>query len=152
MIIRNIQAGDWDAIMATQARAYTELPPESLEVLQSKWHDSPSTCFICETSQGLHLGYLLAHAWYQLAPPHLEEPLEKPLDQEITQMYKSTADHSNTAHIDAERHLFLHDMALAPEAFGLGLGSALFKRLRQSAEALAYNNIRLVAVLSLIHI
>ncbi|HAY93281.1 MAG TPA: N-acetyltransferase, partial [Shewanella sp.] len=48
MLLRAITPEDWDAILAIQDECYSQLDPEPLHVLQSKWQVSPQSCFVFE--------------------------------------------------------------------------------------------------------
>ncbi|MGI2174641.1 GNAT family N-acetyltransferase [Shewanella ulleungensis] len=109
--------------MAIQAQCYVELTPESLSVMQSKWLASPSTCVVFEQAQEV-LAYALVHPWNRGDAPSL--------DSEIS------SQHSNS--------WYLHDMAIAPRAQGLGVGKQLLTHLLDQASALNIDGIGLVAV------
>ncbi|WP_228289623.1 GNAT family N-acetyltransferase [Shewanella cyperi] len=123
--LRPITDADWDGIMAIQAQCYGALGPESLEVMQSKWHSSPGSCFVMEL-QGELLGYCLAHPWQQDAPPPLYQTLP-PLER--------------------RGKLYLHDMAFSAHARGKGLGKQALAKLTQQARAWQLDALALVAVL-----
>ncbi|BDM63445.1 hypothetical protein NFHSH190041_08970 [Shewanella sp. NFH-SH190041] len=111
MLIRAVEHRDWPAIMAIQEACYHAFDPEPLSVMQSKWHLSPSTCFISEYHHRV-VGYCLAHPW-RGAPPALNQQLPTQISQPDT--------------------LYLHDMALAPQAQGLGAGQAMLKQLNHTS-------------------
>ncbi|MGL5361073.1 MAG: GNAT family N-acetyltransferase, partial [Shewanella sp.] len=73
MLLRAITPQDWDAILTIQAECYSQLDPEPLHVLQSKWQVSPSSCFVFELKNAV-VGYCLAHPWVVNVPPALYEP------------------------------------------------------------------------------
>lgn len=123
MSIRPITASDWPAIMAIQAQCYSELTPESLAVMQSKWQASPTTCLVIEQAKHI-VAYALVHPWAQGDAPSL--------DTEIA--YKE----SNS--------WYLHDMAISPAAQGMGLGKQLLKYVIRQATQLTKHGIGLVAV------
>lgn len=140
MSIQPISQTMWDEILQIQAEAYSEIEPESLEVLQSKWQQSPACCFAYleekraleeqngpedkEEAQGI-LGYLLAHAWHSETPPKLYQTL-------------SESSHGSI--------LFLHDLALSKRALGRGIGSQMVKHLLETATPLGFNSVLLVSV------
>lgn len=124
MSIRPITANDWPAIMAIQAQCYVELTPESLEVMQSKWQTSPTSCVVFER-QGNVLAYALVHPWQRGDAPSLNRELKGPIE-------------SNS--------WYLHDMAISPNAQGMGIGKQLFTYLINQAKTLMLNGIGLVAV------
>ncbi|MCT8987430.1 GNAT family N-acetyltransferase [Shewanella phaeophyticola] len=123
MSIRPIIASDWPAIMAIQAQCYIELIPESLEVMQSKWQASPTTCLVVEQAQHV-VAYALVHPWAKGNAPSL--------DTEI-------------AHNESNSW-YLHDMAISPAAQGMGLGKQLLEHVINQATQLSKNGIGLVAV------
>ncbi|CAM2914862.1 Uncharacterised protein [Vibrio fluvialis] len=49
MVITNIDDAMWPGILAVQHEMYTEVAPEKLAVLQSKWRQSPQSCFVFRT-------------------------------------------------------------------------------------------------------
>ncbi|MGS0681014.1 GNAT family N-acetyltransferase [Shewanella sp. 125m-7] len=124
MKLRQIQPLDWDSILAIQLECYPQIEPESLEVLQSKWHASPESCFIIE-SQSQVFGYCLAHPWTLDTPPSLDQVLS-----EVKQ--------ANT--------LYLHDIALSSKAQGKGAGRLALTTLVDFAKQQQYPTISLVAV------
>ncbi|MGI2257984.1 GNAT family N-acetyltransferase [Shewanella sp. GXUN23E] len=124
MRIRPITQSDWSAIMTIQAQTYHAIDPEPLNVMQSKWLLSPDTCLVVELETQI-VGYCLAHPWLG-EPPSLNQCLPAQLDNPET--------------------LYLHDMAFAPAARGLGAGKALLGRLVAHARRLAVPHLSLVAV------
>ncbi|MGI2168797.1 GNAT family N-acetyltransferase [Shewanella sp. MF05960] len=109
--------------MAIQAQCYVELTPESLSVMQSKWLASPSTCVVFEQTQQV-LAYALVHPWNRGDAPSL--------DSEISSQHSTS--------------WYLHDMAIAPSAQGLGVGKQLLTHVLNQASALNIDGIGLVAV------
>ena len=124
MKLRQIQPLDWENILAIQLECYPQIEPESLDVLQSKWHASPESCFVIE-AQSQVIGYCLAHPWTLDIPPSLEQVL---LD----------ISHANT--------LYLHDIALSSKAQGKGAGRRVLSKLVYFAASHNYPTISLVAV------
>lgn len=131
----------WGEILNIQAEAYSDIEPESLEVLQSKWQQSPDCCFAylgerswleeksldekSEQEEKSILGYLLAHAWHCETPPKLYQPLPE-------------GSRGST--------LFLHDLALSKRAAGRGMGSKMVKHLLDTAISSGFQKALLVSV------
>ncbi|MCH1928731.1 GNAT family N-acetyltransferase [Shewanella sp. A25] len=124
MLLRAITQGDWEAILAIQDECYSQLEPEPLEVLQSKWLVSPQSCFIIEANNTV-VGYCLAHPWTSNKPPALYQELS----------YLPEAD-----------TLYLHDIAISAKAQGLGAGAKALNELKQLAHQLTLHSLSLVAV------
>lgn len=123
--IRRIADDDWDAIVALEAGAYTQLGlSEERAALQSKVWASPATCFVLDTGPRL-AGYLLALPYPESAYPDLTRPEE-------------VVFHS--------RNLHLHDLVVAEDLRGHGLGRQLLARLAVGARRQGYERISLVAV------
>lgn len=102
--------------MAIQALCYTAIAPESAESMGAKLHAAPDSCFVV-LHAGQIAGYLLALPWRFDAPPTLDQP-DSPLP-------------------DTPDTLYLHDLAIAPDARGSGaaqrLVSAFLTRLNASS-------------------
>ncbi len=124
MAIKSIQADLWPEILWIQAEVYQDVEPETVEVLQSKWQQSPECCFVY-LEDGQVLGYLLAHAWNSDEPPKLFSPLPPDSKGSI---------------------LFLHDLAISVKAHGEGLGTTMIVQLCELARQHTFTQIRLVAV------
>ncbi|OUR63081.1 hypothetical protein A9Q74_02415 [Colwellia sp. 39_35_sub15_T18] len=124
MSISQITENSWQGILQVQEEAYTELPPEDVNVLKSKWLSSPNTCAVYVNHENVVIAYLLAHPWASEIPPKLHE--------------KSA--------ITASLNLYLHDLALAHEARGKGIAKQLVANLITNAKAQGFAKILLVAV------
>lgn len=124
MSISPINENSWDGIVKIQAEAYTEIAPEDVNVLKSKWYSSPQTCAVYTDNKGKVLAYLLAHPWPSETPPKLNE--------KIPVVYSST--------------LFIHDLVIAIEGRGKKIAKALVQNLIDNAKAKSYLRILLVAV------
>ena len=124
MAISNISETSWDAILRIQEEAYTGVLPEEIDVLKSKWHNSPESCFIFSEDENI-LAYLLAHSWNSLTPPKLFEQV--PVDS-------------------SGKILYLHDLAVSSRARGMGLGKQLVSKLMEAAKVNQYEKVLLVAV------
>jgi len=124
MSISLISENSWDGILKIQEEAYTELPPEDVNILKSKWLSSPKTCAVYLNHENQILAYLLAHPWASQTPPKLHE--------------KSPVTNSS--------NLYLHDLALAHEARGKGIAKKLVENLIDNAKVQVFAKILLVAV------
>ncbi len=127
MPITRINAEDWTAILAIQAEAYSVIEPESLCVLQSKWHCSPDTCFVFRDADRQPLAYLLAHPWDAPKPPSLGVAIPAGI------------------HGDG---LYLHDLAVSARARKTGAASRLVKHLICKANRFGYRRIHLMSIQS----
>ena len=125
MSIVQISEKSWDGILKIQEEAYTELPPEDVSILKSKWLASPDTCFIYSNNENKILAYLLSHPWGSDSPPKLNE--KAPVNYDTSNLY-------------------LHDLALSNEARGRGIAKALVENLINNAKAQGFTKILLVAV------
>jgi ribosomal protein S18 acetylase RimI-like enzyme len=125
MNIREIQASDWQDILALQERAYTEVSPEPLSVLQDKEQHSNGTCLVCISATGKLVGYLLSHPWGSNHPPKLHAMLDVSAGCES---------------------IFLHDLAVDPSESGKGFGGALVHAFLALVEAQQHKSVLLVAV------
>ncbi|MFQ6372205.1 GNAT family N-acetyltransferase [Shewanella sp. YIC-542] len=124
MLIRAIKPGDWPVIAAVQKQCYHDLAPEPLAALQNKWQLSPESCFVMELRDKVQ-GYCLAHPWKLQQPPALYSMLEPCPDADT---------------------LYLHDIAVSPEARGHGFATQAFRRLVQFALQRQLPTLSLVAV------
>ncbi|MEW2549062.1 GNAT family N-acetyltransferase [Streptomyces sp. NPDC047002] len=123
--IRHVADGDWDALVALEAAAYAPSGlSEGRAPLESMVRASPSTCFV------LHQGARLAA--YALALPYPESA------------YPALA--ATGAAARASSNLHLHDLVVAADLRGRGLGRHLFGHLAATALAQGYLRISLVAV------
>ncbi|MGL5046757.1 MAG: GNAT family N-acetyltransferase [Shewanella sp.] len=124
MLLRAITPQDWDAILTIQDECYSQLDPEPLHVLQSKWQVSPESCFVFEVNE-LVVGYCLAHPWITNKPPELNQPI---------------------THLPKADTLCLHDIAISTKAQGLGAGAKALAHLTLLAARDNLNSLSLVAV------
>nr|WP_308439676.1 GNAT family N-acetyltransferase [Streptomyces capillispiralis] len=97
---------------------------EGIEALRSRGRASPSTCFVLETG-GRVAGYVLALPYPRFRSPDLARPEEGTFDS---------------------RNLHLHDLVIAGDLRGRGLGSRLLRHLTATAERSSFERISLVAV------
>ncbi len=126
MQIRPAQPADLDAIMAIQAACYTAIVPESATSMGAKLAAAPHTCRVAVDEQGALLGYLLALPWRAAEPPLLDAPDCVLPPQPDT--------------------LYLHDLAIAPRARGLGVGQALARALLELAHTQGLPGAHLIAI------
>ncbi|EKO3454205.1 GNAT family N-acetyltransferase [Vibrio fluvialis] len=124
MVITNIDDAMWPGILAVQHEMYTEVAPEKLAVLQSKWRQSPQSCFVFRTGDKVD-AYVIAHTWNRAQPPKLHKELPSDCAGET---------------------LFLHDLAVSNRVAGRGIGSRLVKRIVDVGAILNCAEIRLVSV------
>ncbi|MBY8128766.1 hypothetical protein KW493_10765 [Vibrio fluvialis] len=96
MAITNIDDAVWPGILAVQHEMYTEVAPEKLAVLQSKWRHSPQSCFVFRTGDKVD-AYVIAHTWNRAQPPKLHKELPSDCAGET---------------------LFLHDLAVSNQVAG----------------------------------
>jgi len=125
MFLTEISEGSWNGILRVQEEAYTDVPPEDVNVLKSKWNSSPETCFIFQSENKNILGYLLAHSWNSDEPPKLFEELPKGSFGTI---------------------LYLHDLAVSKSSMGMGVGKQLANKLLDTARSRGFKKVLLVAV------
>ncbi|MGW4023149.1 GNAT family N-acetyltransferase [Streptomyces sp. NPDC005009] len=97
---------------------------EGAEALRSRGRASPKTCFVLETGDRV-AGYVLALPYPRLRYPDLTRPEERAYDS---------------------RNLHLHDLVIADDLRGRGLGSRLLRHLTAVARRSSYERISLVAV------
>lgn len=124
-VIRSMRPEDIDGIMTVQQKAYFAIEPEQADVMLSRFLCAPNCCFVCEKNNRIY-GYLLGHPWSGDRVPPLHKKLET-LPQPC-------------------EFLYLHDMAVAPEARGHGIAKKLFEQFRITAFQLKLRSSRLVAI------
>lgn len=124
VLIRNIQHDDWSAILRIQAQCYHALTPEPLDALRNKVQLSPATCWVAEHAREV-LGYLLCHPWHDGPPPSLSTAL---------------------THLEGDELFYMHDLAISPNARGLGIGQRLIDTALNYARQDGYEEVALVAV------
>ncbi|WP_368198681.1 GNAT family N-acetyltransferase [Aeromonas sp. R7-4] len=122
--IRTIGIPDWPAIMAIQHQCYHLFDPEPLEVMQNKTELAPACCWVAE-HRGKVQGYLLCHPWRAHEPPPLSVPMQG---------------------LAGDEEFYLHDLAVAPEARGIGVGQRLLATALDFASREGYRHAGLVAV------
>jgi ribosomal protein S18 acetylase RimI-like enzyme len=123
-IWRPMQTADIGDVIAIAAIVHPGYP-ETDDVLAERLALYPAGCFILDRD-GAALGYLLSHPWRYADPPRLNMRLERLPEQPDT--------------------YYLHDIALLPEAQGLGAAAAMAEQLADLARASGFANISLCAV------
>lgn len=123
--LRPMQEEDLTAVLRIQAQCYSAIQPESEAAFLAKLHASPHTSVVA-LHQGQIQGYLVAvpaccFSWPQLNTPVYELP-EQP---------------------DC---LYLHDLAVAPQARALGLGKRLVYHFLTQLHALGWPYASLIAI------
>ncbi|OWY40718.1 GNAT family N-acetyltransferase [Xenophilus sp. AP218F] len=123
--LRRMQPLDLPAVLKVQQRCYPPHLLESPEALASRQQLSPDTCWVAASS-GKLLGYLFAHPWRGETPPKLNVELRQlPADADT---------------------LFIHDLALHPDARGHGVAPRLVEQALRQARQRGLRYTRLVAV------
>ncbi|MFE7463786.1 GNAT family N-acetyltransferase [Streptomyces sp. NPDC057499] len=123
--VRAVRDGDWDAVVALESAAYGAAGlSEGRAALESRAAASPATCFVMDHGSRT-AGYLLALPYPMFAYPDLGRG-------------EGIVFHS--------RNLHLHDLVVAEDLRGRGLGRALLLRLTTVAAAKGYGTVSLVAV------
>ncbi len=119
---------DLDAVLALQQRCYGVDFLERREAFAAKLAvtDGLGCCWMARDEDGQRLAYAVSLPICEATLPALDAPrCQRPVSPTL---------------------LYLHDMAVAPEARSLGLASRLLERLRESAGALGLGRMGLVAV------
>ncbi|WP_329463126.1 GNAT family N-acetyltransferase [Streptomyces sp. NBC_01431] len=123
ILVRPLAERDWDTIVALEAGAYArDGLSEGRAALKSR--HAPGTCFVLE-HEGRVGGYLLALPYPPFSCPDLSRAEELGFDS---------------------RNLHAHDLVIAEELRGRGLGPALLTHLLVAARELGFERISMVAV------
>lgn len=117
-------AADLDALLAVQAACYPPSMREAAGVLQGRMRTAAASCVVAEDGEGV-CGYLFAYP------------------SRLGKLTPLGADFAPTPDADT---LYLHDLAVAPRAHGLGLGRSLGTRLLAQARAQGLSWSALVSV------
>lgn len=126
LAIRPALSGDLDAILQIQARCYTAIVPESPRSMGAKLAAAPNSCFVAGPAGGPPVAYLLALPWHFDDPPHLDaQTCQAPADADT---------------------LYLHDLAVAPEARGSGAAGALVDAFMTALSASGIGRASLIAI------
>ncbi len=123
--IRRALLNDMESILTIQALCYYAIEPENEVSMASKIMTSPDTCFVANNNREI-LGYLLA------IPALLGEP---PTLNDQTQSLDKTAN-----------CLYLHDLAIHPDARGKGIAKLLLDQFMNIVHEKFYNAISLVSI------
>lgn len=122
---RPMRADDLDAVVEA-ARLSFPNHPEDRACFQNRLALYPRGCFVLAAGDAPARGYLIAYPWRADAAPALNCLIEGlPVDAEL---------------------LYLHDLALHPEARGGGVTGAIVERLAEQAVEDGWPAIALVAV------
>ncbi|MFL9653583.1 GNAT family N-acetyltransferase [Streptomyces sp. PB17] len=125
--VRPLTAGDWDAVVALERDAYTDLGlSEGRAALQSRVAASPDTCFVVDVGART-AGYLLALPY----PPH---------------RYPDLTRTERTGGAFEPGNLHLHDIVVAPGLRRRGLARHLLHHLTATARTRGDERMSLVAV------
>jgi ribosomal protein S18 acetylase RimI-like enzyme len=122
---RAMAAADLDAVCATARTAFPH-HPEDREVFADRLALSPGGCFVLAAGEAPARGYLIAYPWRLDDAP--------PLNIVVGRLP------------DAPDVLYLHDLALAPDAQGGGHAARIVERLAEQAAQAGWPAIALVAV------
>lgn len=123
--VRAVGEDDWPRLAALEAEVYAPASlSEGAEALRSRGRASPATCFVLETGDRV-AGYVLALPYPRFRYPDLARPEEGTYDS---------------------RNLHLHDLVIARDLRGRGLGGRLLRHLTGAAGRLSYERISLIAV------
>jgi GNAT superfamily N-acetyltransferase len=114
---------DLEQVFAIQCRAHQPDYHEPVEALASRLENGDGHCLVAVAAEGL-AAYLLAHPW-RGSPPVLHRPLRCATEPD---------------------HLFLHDLAVAPECRGQRIAAALLEGLLAKTQSCRLAEIRLVAL------
>lgn len=124
-LIRSAHLADLPAILHIQARCYSAIVPESAASMGAKLAAAPDTCFVA--CRGGHIvAYLLALPWRFDAPPCLDATECRLPGQPDT--------------------LYLHDLAVDPEARGSGAADALVQAFLSALARLPLPRASLIAI------
>lgn len=122
--IRRLEPGDLPAALAIQAACYPAFLREDAAAFASRLTVPASYCLAAERG-GRLVGYLLAHGWASGSPPSIGTILDTDAIDDI---------------------LYIHDLAIAPDATGLALGQRLLDRAFAAAHRNGYRSAELIAV------
>ena len=123
--IRTMADADLPDVLAIQAFCYTELTPESRQSLHAKLKASRSTCQVASL-HGHTVGYLIALPWESSHPPAL--------DAQTCRLPSSPS------------CLYLHDLAVMPDARRSGAGRVLVEAFLTRLKRMGLGRASLVAV------
>jgi predicted N-acetyltransferase YhbS len=121
---RQMYAADIPEILAIQEEAYP-WHQEDKAVFEDRLALYPQGCLSLET-EGALVGYILSHPWHEEAPP--------PLDAKLGSLPERPSTY------------YLHDLALLKSAYGKGHGARVVRHLAETAGAMDYPSMSLIAV------
>ena len=122
---RPMRAGDLDAVVRVAAAGF----PDHFEdrgCFENRLDLYPRGCFVLARDGGEAVGYLIAYPWVRAAAPALNNRI--------------------AALPEAPELIYLHDLALAPDARGGGHAAPIVERLADQARADGWTEMALVAV------
>jgi ribosomal protein S18 acetylase RimI-like enzyme len=123
--IRHISESDWDGIAALEASTYSGCGlSEGRAALESRAGASPGTCFVLEAGRRI-AGYVLSMPYPAFRYPDLTRTEQR--------TFRSP-------------NLHLHDLVIAGDLRGRGLGRDLLHHLTATARSSTFERISLVAV------
>lgn len=114
---------DLAAVYAVQCAAYPAAYHEPVDALATHWQAAPACCFVAERGEAV-CAYVFSHPWAG-EPPILHQALPACAQPEF---------------------LFIHDLAVHPQAVGKGVAGRLMQAVRQAYVTLGLDGVRLVAV------
>lgn len=123
--VRIMQSTDLPSVWQVQCACYRNFEPETQASLGAKLAASPQSCFIA-VRENILLGYIIAMPWELGVVPVLNDPNCK-LPAQVNCLY-------------------LHDMAIAPDAAGQGVGQRLFGAVSEVGCKLELPKLALTAV------
>ncbi|WP_153448520.1 GNAT family N-acetyltransferase [Vibrio algicola] len=121
----------WPQIEQIQEQAYRDDLAENIDILKIKSDVSPETCFVCMDDEEQVLGYVLAHPWESSVPPCINQDI---------------SERGELVSLEEASTLYLHDLAISPDARGAGIAQALVENLLKHAQRWNIDKISLVAV------
>jgi ribosomal protein S18 acetylase RimI-like enzyme len=121
---RQMYPADIPAILAIQEEAYP-WHQEDRAIFEDRLALYPQGCLALELDGEL-VGYILSHPWHADDPPSLDSKLGKLPDRPGT--------------------YYLHDLALLKSAYGKGHGARVVRHLAETAGAMDYKSMSLIAV------
>lgn len=123
--LRLMQPDDLSQVMTIQKQCYVSLGAESLACYQAKLAASANTCFVAEKANKV-IAYLIALPWDSTVPPAFNE-----LDCQLPAQPNC---------------LYLHDLAVSPDARKEKVGQILVEQFFSLANTLQLHKMCLIAV------
>lgn len=122
--LRPLTCADMPRVAALQLIAYEPLFHEPQDILASRLAVAPTLCWGAFSGETL-LAYILSHPWPPASPPPIGATIAEP---------------------EPTDNWFIHDLAIGPDARGLGLGRALVAAASAAALDAGLTRADLVAV------